>query len=112
MSKMPALSIQQPHVEAIFLSKKKWEYRTIRTNKRGRVYIYASKRPAPEEYYDKYKISNNRKLPTGVIVGTVEITGCEGEPGDYRWKLENPKRLKRSVKPKNQPQPVWFYPFP
>ncbi len=50
-------------------------------------------------------------LPAGVLVGTVEIVDCAGEPGDYRWHLARPDRLARPLKPENHPQPVRFYPF-
>jgi hypothetical protein len=46
-------------------------------------------------------------LPRGVLIGTVELYGCDG--GD--WHLRNPKRAKKLLKPKKQPQPVWFYLF-
>jgi hypothetical protein len=39
---MRALSIRQPHIEAILRGVKKIEYRSIRTNIRERVYLYAS----------------------------------------------------------------------
>jgi hypothetical protein len=35
-------------------------------------------------------------LPTGVLVGTVEITDCSGEPGDYRWHLARPAAIATS----------------
>jgi len=50
-------------------------------------------------------------LPTGLLVGTVEIADCTGSPGNYNWILKNPERLQQGLKPKNHPQPVWFYPF-
>jgi predicted transcriptional regulator len=43
---MPALSIRQPHAEQTLRGKKKIEYRSMPTNKRERVYIYASMTPA------------------------------------------------------------------
>ena len=43
-----AISIRQPYVELIFRGEKKAEYRSIPTNIRERVYIYASLRPADE----------------------------------------------------------------
>jgi hypothetical protein len=105
-----ALSIQQPFAELIMLGKKKWEYRSISTKIHERVYVYASKKPGPKERWEKsgYKPGS---LPTGVLVGSVEIIGCKGNPGDYSWKLARPKRAKRMVKPKNRPTPVWFHPF-
>jgi hypothetical protein len=46
-------------------------------------------------------------LPRGVLVGTVELFDCDGG----EWPLRKPERAKRLLKPKNQPQPVWFNPF-
>ena len=40
--KLRALSIRQPHAEAILRGVKKIEYRTRRTKVRGRIYIYAN----------------------------------------------------------------------
>jgi predicted transcriptional regulator len=37
-----ALSVRQPFAEQIMLGTKKIEYRSMKTNIRGRVYIYAS----------------------------------------------------------------------
>jgi hypothetical protein len=105
-----ALSIKQPFAEQIMTGKKKWEYRSIPTNIRERVYVYASKSPAKRSEWDDIGFEPGQ-LPTGVIVGTVEIIGCEGKPGNYRWKLNSPKRLERMITPKNKPQPVWFHPF-
>ncbi len=51
------------------------------------------------------------ELTTGVLVGTVEIVDCTGNPGDYKWHLANPERLETPIKPKNQPLPAWFYQF-
>jgi hypothetical protein len=90
--------------------KKKFEYRSIPTNIRKRVYVYASNTPGPLEAWKKSGFEPGR-LPTGVLVETVEIIGCERNPGNYRWKLSQPKRLKRMMKPTNKPQPVWFLPF-
>lgn len=105
-----AISIQQPFAEQIMAGKKKSEYRSIPTNIRERVYVYASKKSGPEERWKKSGYEPG-SLPTGVLVGTVEVVGCEGDSGDFAWKLARPRRLKRLLKPKNQPQPVWFRPF-
>ncbi|TSA01217.1 MAG: ASCH domain-containing protein [Nitrospiraceae bacterium] len=105
-----ALSIQQPFAELIVAGKKKFEYRGIPTHIRERVYVYASKKPGSKKRWEEsgYEFGT---LPTGVLVGTVEIVGCGEDSGDYRGKLARPKRSKRVIKPKNQPQPVWFRPF-
>jgi hypothetical protein len=105
-----ALSVQQPFAEQIMIGKKRYEYRSIPNKIRERVYVYASKKSGPLKRWEEtgFEIGS---LPTGVLVGTVEIVDCEGGPGDYAWRLARPIRLRRSVKPKNQPQPIWFRPF-
>src|SRR5262245_45042997 len=106
-----ALSVRQPFAELILRGIKKIEYRSIATHKRERVYIYASKAPVDDSRsWAKVKLEPG-DLPTGILVGTVEIVGCDGERGDYRWKLARPKRLKKPIKPKRMPQPVFFSPF-
>jgi len=98
-----ALSVQQPYAEQILRGTKKYEYRSIPTRIRGRVYIYATLKPVDH---------TNCRLPRGRIIGTVEITGCEWSERDsrYRWKLSRPRRIRPCI-PRNHPQPVWFYPF-
>jgi predicted transcriptional regulator len=110
MKQLSALSIRQPYVEQILRGKKKIEYRSRATNKRGRVYLYASKTPAPQKAWNEIGLEAGT-LPTGVIVGTVEVVGCRKVRGEYEWDLAKPNRLKRPLKPKNHPQPAWFYPF-
>jgi ASCH domain len=105
-----ALSIQQPFAELIMVGKKKFEYRSIPTKIRERVYVYASKKSGPEKRWKESGYEPGT-LPTGVLVGSIEIVGCDGSSRDYKWKLASPKRAKRMLKPKNQPQPVWFRPF-
>jgi hypothetical protein len=107
-----ALSVRQPFAELILRGIKKIEYRSIRTCKREQVYIYASKKILVDDSssWAKLKLEPGA-LPTGVLIGTVEIVGCVGEPGDYRWKLARPKRLKKPIKPTRMPQPVFFWPF-
>ena len=110
MKKMAALSLRQPNAEQVMRGKKKIEYRNMPTNKRERVYVYASMSPADQETWDESGLEL-ADLPTGVIVGTVEIVGCRKVSGAYEWDLAKPIRLKRPRKPKNHPQPAWFYPF-
>ena len=80
------------------------EFRSINTNIRGRVYVYASKKRDAETIYDSIR-------PTGMIVGTVEITGSKKVGNIYHWSLRNPRRLRHPIKPKNHPQPIFFNPF-
>lgn len=108
---MKALSVRQPYAELIMRGEKREEYRTIPTNIRERVYIYAAKK------VEKSLCAENGlsidDLPTGVLVGTVEIAGCrkKGKDSKYAWNLVAPIRAKRLRKPKRKPQPVWFIPF-
>ena len=65
-------------------------------------------------------------LPRGVLVGTVEVMGCELlEPrhsqvacfeitettGGFAWLLRKPERAEVLRKPDRQPQPSFFEPF-
>jgi hypothetical protein len=110
---MRALSIRQPHAEAIMRGVKAIEYRTRQTNVRGRIYICASlgRYSAAEEaqMMAEYGIGDVDcdDLPHGVLVGTVELYDCDG--GD--WHVRKPERAKRLRKPINHPQPVWFNPL-
>jgi hypothetical protein len=104
-----AISIRQPYAELILRGRKKVEYRGGNTTLRERVYIYAARRPGDRESWDDLGLEPG-DLSTGVIVGTVEISECFGneELGEYEWLLARPKRLRRFLRPRNQPQPgVW-----
>jgi hypothetical protein len=110
MNKMRALSIRQPYAEQILRGKKKVEYRSRPTNIREKVYIYASMTHGDPDDFRKMNMQPG-DLPKGVLVGTVEITDCTGGNGHYEWHLKKPERISEPLKPKNRPQPVWFYPF-
>lgn len=108
-----ALSIRQPHAEAIMRGIKIIEYRSTATRIRGRIYIYAGLgRYSAEDEADmmaEYGINDVScdDLPRGVIIGTVELHDCDGG----EWHIRKPERAKTLRKPKNHPQPVWFNPF-
>ena len=111
MTKRRALSIQQPFVEQILRGTKRIEYRSGPTNIRGRFYLYASKKAGPRREFGKMKMEPG-SLPTGKILGTVELVDCQkGRNGRYEWHLREPRRLARPRPPVKHPQPVWFYPF-
>ena len=124
-----ALSIRQPWAELILLGYKTIEVRSRRTNLRERVFIYAGlNRIEPQE---EVRISARfgidvDDLPRGVLVGTVAIVGClplkeddsqaacfdiADTDGFHAWLLARPQRAEDLVKPKNQPQPMFFNPF-
>ena len=112
-----ALSIRQPHAEAIMRGIKKIEYRNMLTKIRGQVQIYTSLGRYPAEIEAEMLVEYGiedvscDKLPRGVLIGTVEIKDCTEDYGEFHWHLEKPKRAAQLLKPKKQPQPVWFNPF-
>lgn len=114
---MKALSIRQPHAEAIMRGVKPIEFRSRLTNMRGRIYIYAALgRYKPEkeaEMMEMYRIEDVAcdELPRGVLIGTVDLWNCTGTKGDFHWHVRNPERAKKLLKPTNHPQPAWFNPF-
>jgi hypothetical protein len=107
-----AISIRQPFVELILRGQKKIEYRSTPTIIRERVYLYASKKPVdwPEAWADLG--AEPGELPTGVIVGSVEIVDCKYDHrnDEYHYVLRAPKRFARPLRARNQPQPVWWRP--
>ena len=107
-----AISIGQPFIELILQGKKRWEYRSTPTKITERVYLYAAQKPVSDDAAWRKAKHKRGTLPTGVIVGSVEITRCEWSETDgcYRYKLESPKRLRKLLKPRNQPQPKFFRP--
>jgi hypothetical protein len=107
-----AISIRQPYAEQIMRGLKTKEYRTKPTNIRERVYVYASLRPGDRSDFELLGVEPE-DLRTGVLIGSIEIVGCEWDrrSDQYAYRLANPVRLKRHLRPKKQPQPVWFYPF-
>jgi hypothetical protein len=106
-----AISIRQPYVEQILQGVKKYEYRSTLTHIRGRVYLYAAKTPVDDSAEWRKAGSDRGKLPTGVLVGSIVISGCKPWwRGGFRYKLEAPKRLRRYLEPNSQPTPKFFKP--
>jgi hypothetical protein len=106
-----AISIRQPFVEQILIGVKKYEYRSNLTHIRGRVYLYAAKKPVDAAAEWRKARSEPGTLPTGVIVGSVVVSDCKPWKDDgFRYKLEAPKRLRKHVVPNSQPQPKFFRP--
>jgi len=72
------------------------EYRSRKTNIRERAYIYASLTPGGAEDFGEIGVLPGT-LPTGLIIGSVEITDCTEDDGDFEWHLAKPERLKTSL---------------
>jgi len=111
MKRRIALSVRQPWAELILRGDKTVEFRGRPTRRRGRVYLYASKLPAEAAAEWEGLGLRPSDLPAGAIVGSVEIVGCEGADGHWRWLLARPRRLARPLRPRGRPQPIFFYPF-
>lgn len=108
-----ALSIRQPYVELILRGKKRQEYRSRPTHIRGRVYLYAGLKSGDYEWAErKYRVrSLPESLPVGRIIGSVELIGCKKlRGGEYAWLLGKPRRYRKSLTPRNQPQPSFWKP--
>lgn len=107
-----AISIRQPYVEAILRGIKKQEYRSRLTRVRGVVYLYASLKDGNYDLFRRKMKASSGDFPTGLILGTVEITDCVfiEKFGEYGYVLKNPRRLKRPLRPLNQPQPAFWRP--
>ena len=112
MSITRAISIKQPFVELILQGKKKFEYRSLATKIRERVYLYASLKPRTESALWKNINKGMGDVPFGLIVGSVEIVDCiwDSRKECYAYKLSKPKRLRKPLKAKNQPSPVFWLP--
>lgn len=112
MKRIRALSVRQPQAEMIVAGSRRFNDRRVRTHIRGRVYIYASKgsrRPTDRAGKRGPRLIG---LPTGVLIGSVEIQSCESRSdGLYRYRLRNPIRFKKPIFPDARPQRVFWWPF-
>jgi hypothetical protein len=97
-----AISIRQPWAYAILHLGKDVENRPMRTHYRGRILIQASLKVEDEEAR-KLKLDPD-ELPTGAIVGSVEIVDCIRNSrskwairGQWHWLLKNPRALAKPI---------------
>jgi hypothetical protein len=61
--------VRQPYAEIILRAEKYIEYRNRPTTLRGRVYVYAARRPGKAEEFEATRAQPGEQ-PTGVLVGT------------------------------------------
>ena len=105
-----AISIRQPFVEQILRGSKRLDYRSVPTNIRERVYLYASLKPRMEPENWRGMKTTPDKLPKGMIVGSVEIVDCKPHRYGFAHKLANPRRLRSPLNAVNHPNPLWWRP--
>lgn len=124
-----ALGVRQPWVELILRGIKTIEVRSQDTQVRGTIYLYASKKfaeiSAAHDAVKQHRL-DCASLPTGLLVGSVEIAGTRPTaPRDeraacvpaamlqrnYAWELRNPQRFAKPLPVRFLPYGVWFYPF-
>jgi hypothetical protein len=124
-----ALGVRQPWAELILRGVKTIEVRSQNTRVRGTIYIYASKQfsdlPAAVDAARTHEI-DCPSLPTGLLVGSVEIFRTRPALVDdagfacvpprflkqqFAWELRNPQRFRQPLPVRFLPYGVWFYPF-
>lgn len=107
-----ALSVRQPYAEQILRGEKRFEYRSTDTKVRERVFIYASSAPADDP--DAWRAVGHQPgaLPSGVIVGAVDIVETTAIPEHdmFAWHLAYPRRLSKPVRSSKKPLPVFWLP--
>ena len=96
-----ALAVHQPFAELIVSGEKVKEFRSRRTHLRERVYVYACAKLDSEDINwcnENYPDLDIQSLPRGVLVGTVEIVGCErdGDRG-YAWQLGEEEKFAKPM---------------
>ena len=93
--------------------KKEFEFRSWKTNIRGRVYVYATKTLSdvdPEVLVELGGVKLE-DLPRGVIAGSVAIMDCEPDTyGGWAWKLAQPTLYPQPYKVAGHVQPGFWRP--
>lgn len=87
---MKVISIKQPYASLIAYGYKEYEFRTWKTNYRGKIYIHASK-SVDKIAMEKYK-ELNIDFKTGCIIACADLTDC----------IEINNEFRTHIKPKNK----------
>lgn len=88
-----AISIRQPYAELILRGEKSHEHRTWSTTP-GPILIHASRTVTPEEQAAaRHAGLTLDTLPTGDLVGVVDIVAIKRTDGNYAWVLAHPRRF-------------------
>lgn len=88
---MKVITIKQPFASLIVENIKEYEFRTWKTNYRGKILIHAAK-TVDKIAMKKFK-KYNLDCPTGCIIGVASITDCIKVDDDFRKILEEKNNL-------------------
>ncbi len=88
---MKVLTIKEPWASLIINGYKKYEFRSWKTNYRGKILIHAGKSIDKDMLFiaNKYNI----KINPGKILGEVEITDCIKVDEDFNKKIKQENTL-------------------
>lgn len=124
---MKALTIKQPWASLIVNNYKKYEFRSWKTNYRGKILIHAGLN-VERDYIKRFSCYNIEYI-TGAIIGEAELIGCilvteefqsslEAENilvygnhvhiANYAWKLTNIKKYEKPIVTKGK-LGLWNY---
>lgn len=97
---MKVITIKQPFASLIVENIKKYEFRTWKTNYRGKILIHAGKNVDKNamKKFEKY----NLDYPTGCIIGIASITDCIKVDDNFRNILKGENDLVYSNAIKNK----------
>lgn len=124
---MKALTIKQPAASLIIQGDKKYEFRSWKTKYRGSILIHAGK-GIDKASVIRLKEYLPKELPSGSIIGTVDIIDCiqitpefkeqlvienkdiyvRASIGEYAWKLENVVMFDKQIEAKGKLS-LWDY---
>ena len=114
---MKALTIKEPWATLIIEGYKEYEFRSWKTNCRGKILIHAGK--SLESNQAKKFAEYNLKYSCGEIIGEADLVDCikvteqfdkelknknslvyenSGHVENYAWKLENIKKYEKKIK--------------
>ena len=124
---MKALTIKEPWASLIIEGYKKYEFRSWKTNYRGKILIHAGK-DLEKENLIRFK-DYNIDIKPGMIIGEATLVDCikvteefqnelikidktvygkSNHREDYAWKLEEVKKYKTPIEAKGQ-LGLWNY---
>lgn len=123
--KIKAITVYPIWAWAIMARHKKTENRSWSVNYRGPLAIHAGINRASETadraLFRRLKIEVPEDLPEGVILGLVDLTGCDAigrgdarDPfaeGPYLWRLENPRLFRQPIVARGR-QALWTATLP